>query len=149
MTIGHHRVEVRRADQAPAVAELTLEPGEVRKLTPPGALDEADLDEPAGLGSGTGDIFFFNPGPASSVSEPAPTQGPVNWDGDSDLENQHAFADVNCAEFPTACGEMIEVLQGHTDWGPRRGSPRSATPSSAHPSISTGWDRSIATPRSS
>src|SRR5262249_42106899 len=57
----------------------------------PGALTEnGQLSEPAGLGSGTSDIFAFDDGQCGS--QYAPTDGPVNWDGTGLPDNPNATA---------------------------------------------------------
>ena len=62
----------------------------------PGVLDENDLDETAGLGSGNADVIFFTDaqcdiGGGFGIG---PSEGPVDWDGDGVATNMHVQADV-------------------------------------------------------
>ncbi|HKA35219.1 MAG TPA: choice-of-anchor D domain-containing protein [Thermoanaerobaculia bacterium] len=57
----------------------------------PGLLDEGDLNELAGLGSGTTDLFFFD----NCDFHLAASDGPVDWDGDGAAGNAHAAADLH------------------------------------------------------
>ena len=58
----------------------------------PGALDTTDLNEPAGLGSGTADVFsYFD---ANCTLRTAASNGPVDWDGDGTTINLHAAAEM-------------------------------------------------------
>jgi len=88
----------------------------------PGALTESgQLNELAGLGSGTADLFAFDDAQCTSLI--AATQGPVDWDGNGIAgDNLNATADLNESDHPSnACTETTEVLRGHTDWGPTPG----------------------------
>jgi hypothetical protein len=87
----------------------------------PGALDESMLDEVAGLGSGTADLFHYIDG--TCTPRLAATTGPVDWDGDGDLTNRHATADLNPQDhLDSNCGDITNaVLNGHVDWGPAPG----------------------------
>ena len=75
----------------------------------PGALNETDLNEPAGLGSGTADIFFFA-GPQCGFQMAAST-GPVDWDGDGSPTNPHATADLFLD-----CSIPFITIPGFNDW---------------------------------
>ncbi len=84
----------------------------------PGALDTTDLNEPAGLGSGTADVFsYFD---ANCTLHTAASNGPVDWDGDGTTTNLHAAADLR-GGFPgvgTTCQSPPphELLRGFDDW---------------------------------
>jgi hypothetical protein len=78
----------------------------------PGALNERDLNELAGLGSGTSDMFFFTDGQCRF--QMAPSTGPVDWDGDGSPTNEHASAHVTADLFcPTS---FRLTLPGFNDW---------------------------------
>jgi probable HAF family extracellular repeat protein len=82
----------------------------------PGALSEnANLNEPAGLGSGNADMFLFTDGQCNFGI--APTDGPVDWNGDGDTTDTNATADLNPNDHPVlACTVTSQVLNGHDDW---------------------------------
>jgi Bacterial Ig-like domain (group 2) len=86
----------------------------------PGLLNEhGALDETAGLGSGNSDMFFFTD--AACNFQVAPTQGPVDWDGDGAAgDNPAATADLNpSGRLNIPCGsDTNELFRGHADWGP-------------------------------
>jgi hypothetical protein len=108
---GGSCVNVGTPDQ-PSNACLRLDYS--RQLLPtggntPGALDETDLNEVAGLGSGTADIFFFA-GTQCSFQMAAST-GPVDWDGDGSPTNPHATADVLLP-----CSRPFSTIPGFNDW---------------------------------
>jgi hypothetical protein len=89
----------------------------------PGALTEnRQLNEMAGLGSGTADLFSFDDG-TCSFRPFTPTQGPVDWDGNGVAgDNPAATADLNTQDHPfLACTVTNQVLRGHADWGPAPG----------------------------
>jgi hypothetical protein len=80
----------------------------------PGALNEADLNEVAGLGSGTPDMFFFTDGQCNIHLDAS--DGPVDWDGDGSPTNQHASVDL-LADFLGACPTGVRLrLPGFNDW---------------------------------
>ena len=83
----------------------------------PFMLDETQLNEPAGLGSGNSDYFTFMNGHCNSRR--SPSNGAVDWDGDGVADNPAATADLNPNEDPTRnCGDVTnEILLGHADWG--------------------------------
>jgi hypothetical protein len=87
----------------------------------PGALTEnGQLNEPAGLGSGTSDLFTYDDG--RCAFQVGATDGPVNWDGVGLADNSNATSDLNTQDHPTlACSVTSQVLTGHTDWGPAPG----------------------------
>jgi len=87
----------------------------------PGALwEDGQLSEPAGLGSGTSDLFDFDDG--QCAFQIAATEGPVNWDGIGLPDNLHATADLNSQDHDfLACLIHNQVLTGNTDWGPAPG----------------------------
>ena len=82
----------------------------------PYRLDESQLDETAGLGSGNGDYFSFIDG--GCVPDLAPANGPVDWDGSGLAgDNTSAAVDLNPQEGHD-CGDVTdEVFNGHADWG--------------------------------
>ena len=82
----------------------------------PGALDEnANLNEPAGLGSGTSDIFAFTDGQCAFLV--AATNGPVDWNGNGVATDTNATADLNPSDHPfSACSVTNQILRGHEDW---------------------------------
>ncbi len=89
----------------------------------PGALTESgQLNELAGLGSGTADLFIFDDGQCRSPVIAA-TQGPVDWDGNGIAgDNLYATVDLNESDHGlNACFVTDQVLRGHTDWGPAPG----------------------------
>ncbi len=78
----------------------------------PGALNESDLNEVAGLGSGTSDMFFFTDGQCNFQG--APSTGPVDWDGDGSPTNEHASAHVTA---DLVCPTSFRLtLPGFNDW---------------------------------
>jgi probable HAF family extracellular repeat protein len=83
----------------------------------PGALDEnANLNEPAGLGSGNADLFAFTDGQCGF--QIAATTGPVDWNGDGDTTDTNATADVNAnpLEGGNYCAYRTDVVKGFDDW---------------------------------
>jgi len=88
----------------------------------PGALTEnGQLNEPAGLGSGTPDLFSFDDG-TCTFRPFAASDGPVDWDGNGVADNPNATADLNTADHPAlACTVTNQILRGHADWGPAPG----------------------------
>jgi hypothetical protein len=83
----------------------------------PGALNSDDLNELAGLGSGTADVFAFSDGKCGF--QLAPSNGPVDWDGDGAATNPHAEIDdltpSEHGEF--ACSRPFhQILHGFDDW---------------------------------
>ena len=88
----------------------------------PGLLDEfANLDEPAGLGSGTSDLFTYN-NALSFGGQIGPTTGPIDWDGDGAATNTHATANIDFIDSyhnygPGAHPWMPDAkLPGWNDW---------------------------------
>ena len=92
----------------------------------PGALVENNLNEPAGLGSGTADLFTYkvdNGGVCRIPWSVAPTTGPVDWDGNGDLTEGSVQADID-ALAGTACdANPKDILTGYTDWPDLSGIP--------------------------
>jgi hypothetical protein len=102
----------------------------------PGALDETNLDDTAGLGSGTTDIFRYTDAMCHICSIPAPATGRVNWMGSGlyttylcdlfrlgpeSFDDRGVHADI---DSPTgSCDEPRDVLHGHTDWPDLSGIP--------------------------
>jgi hypothetical protein len=81
----------------------------------PGSLDESDLDEFVGLGSGTADLFFFTD--SQCGFQTAPTNGPVDWDGDGAIDNHDATSDLGPNRHPGPClGAGTIGWVGHADW---------------------------------
>ena len=90
----------------------------------PGALSENNLNEPAGLGSGTADMFLYKNGVCPVPWSLAPTTGPLDWDGDGDFTNLSATADVDALAGTSACdANPIDSLSGSTDWPDLSGIP--------------------------
>ncbi len=89
----------------------------------PGALDESNsdghlgLNEPAGLGSGTADLTSYFQYDGSECIFPAvtaPTDGPLDFDGDGDTTDTSVIADLNGVDHQ--CGTLFARLTGATDW---------------------------------
>jgi hypothetical protein len=78
----------------------------------PGALNEADLNEIAGLGSGTPDMFFFTDGQCNFHLDPS--TGPIDWDGDGSPTNQHAA--VHVISDGACPSNFFTTLPGFNDW---------------------------------
>jgi len=89
----------------------------------PGALDESDLNEPAGLGSGTADLFTYKSGACGIPWTTSPSSGPVDWNGDGDLTEVSVQADVAAKVGQNTCTTDYVVLHGHTDWPDLSGIP--------------------------
>jgi len=89
--------------------------------TPGSLTEDGELNELAGLGSGTADLFTFDDGQCSHRF--AASEGPVDWDGDGIAgDNLNATADLNESDHPeSACAVAYQVLLGHSDWGPAPG----------------------------
>jgi hypothetical protein len=83
----------------------------------PYKLDETQLNEPDGLGSGNSDYFTFMN--RRCLPRRAPANGAVDWDGDGEATNTAATADLNPNEDPSrSCGDVMdEIHLGHADWG--------------------------------
>jgi hypothetical protein len=91
-------------------------PGELVELAPPG------LNEPAGLGSGNGDLTSFDDGACNFGFQP--TDGPLDYDGDGTTTGTQVSADLNRQDHPsvmTCPSGVTETLNGHTEWGPAPG----------------------------
>jgi hypothetical protein len=96
----------------------------------PGALDESNLDDNVGFGSGTTDLFTYTDSLCHSCRLTAPTNGPVDWSGNGVwtdpfcnlhlFENEvESFTDTGVQADVDAnglCGTPSDVLHGHTDW---------------------------------
>jgi hypothetical protein len=89
----------------------------------PGALVENSLNEPAGLGSETTDMFTFKNGTCNSRWATAPTTGPVDWDGDGVSTNPSAAADADQLVNGTCDDPPKDLLSGATDWPDLSGLP--------------------------
>ncbi|HTS61645.1 MAG TPA: choice-of-anchor D domain-containing protein [Candidatus Acidoferrales bacterium] len=81
----------------------------------PGALDERNLNEPAGLGSGNSDIFIY-PNKACDNVEVAASNGPVDWDNDGTATSTHTQANVLMDNIDLACSSPLKSLAGFDDW---------------------------------
>ena len=103
----------------------------------PGVLDESNLDDTTGLGSGTADLFYYTDGQCHYCPRLAPATGAVNWGGDGVVPdpscdfylvgpevftNTHVQADVD-ANGVCASAAPADRLHGHTDWPDRGGRP--------------------------
>jgi hypothetical protein len=84
---------------------------------------ENNLNEPAGLGSGTADMFTYKSGTCSAGWVTAPTTGPVDWDGDGTSTNTSAIADVDQTVGGTCDATPADTLRGFTDWPDLSGVP--------------------------
>jgi Domain of unknown function DUF11/Abnormal spindle-like microcephaly-assoc'd, ASPM-SPD-2-Hydin len=87
----------------------------------PGVLDElGQLSEPAGLGSGRPDLFRYSDG--NCFQRTAPSDGPVDWDGDGDTNGTGLTVDVlyfwwSTVSFIGTCPSGIYIpVVGHNDW---------------------------------
>jgi hypothetical protein len=87
----------------------------------PGVLDErGQLSEPAGLGSGRPDLFFYSD--ENCLQQMAPSDGPVDWNGDGDTTGTGLTVDLDFLWWSSVlhigtCPSGIYVpLQGHDDW---------------------------------
>jgi hypothetical protein len=81
----------------------------------PGALDETDLNEPAGLGSGNADLFFY-PIHGCHDIQMAPSNGPVDWDDDASATNLHTQANLLMDVLFERCSAPLETVRGFDDW---------------------------------
>lgn len=95
-----------------------------------GYLDESNLNDGPGLGSGTTDIFRFTDAVCHFVPAPAPTTGPVNWagsgyffipSGDMFRFGIESFTDTSVqadidANGACSAAPATDILHGHTDW---------------------------------
>ncbi|MGI9104220.1 MAG: M12 family metallo-peptidase [Terriglobales bacterium] len=95
----------------------------------PGALDETNLNDTIGLGSGTADIFAYTDASCHFCALPAPTTGAVNWKGTGLFVDSRcslyrfapeSFTDLGVqADIDSAngvCDVPHDILHGHTDW---------------------------------
>jgi len=93
----------------------------------PGFLDDGDLDELMGLGSGNSDIILFDTSLNGTcpTGQAGPSNGPIDWDGSGIAgDNRHASIDLNRHDHPGVvdCPSLVrQVMRGHTDWGPAPG----------------------------
>jgi hypothetical protein len=96
----------------------------------PGALDESNLNDNVGLGSGMSDLFTYTDALCHVCRLTAPTNGPVNWAGSGVFMTPdcslHLFgvesftdpavqADIDANGICSAA-PWQDVLHGHTDW---------------------------------
>jgi len=87
----------------------------------PGALEERNangfpgLNEPAGLGGATSDLFTYTDAMCDIPWTVAPTMGPVDWNGDGDTTDTSVSADLSSG-VDHACGEGTLRLVGMSDW---------------------------------
>jgi hypothetical protein len=83
----------------------------------PGMLVESNLNEPAGLGSGTADLFNFKNGTCPLSWHIAASDGPVDWSGAGLLTSTNVQADVDAQVGTGNCDAApSDVLSGHTEW---------------------------------
>ncbi|HET9308140.1 MAG TPA: choice-of-anchor D domain-containing protein [Candidatus Sulfotelmatobacter sp.] len=87
----------------------------------PGFLDEDNLDEVAGLGSNTADLFSFST--CDSLANTVASTGPVDWDGDGVADNRHLaklidFLGQSPQPFNPDCitPPPLITLAGFNDW---------------------------------
>src|SRR5262249_14682565 len=71
----------------------------------PGVLDESNLDDTVGLGSGTADLFSYTDARCNACSHTAPTTGPVDWSGNGVFFNYQT------------CGMYLVGVESFTDTG--------------------------------
>ena len=81
----------------------------------PGILDETNLDETAGLGSGTADISWFH-GASSAPGMTIATTGPVDWDSDGAVDEQHLAGTVDYLWDILTRDFSLHQLRGWDDW---------------------------------
>jgi protein-disulfide isomerase len=103
----------------------------------PGALDESNLDDNVGLGSGTSDLFFYTDGRCHFCPRAAPSDGPVNWAGSGVFFRPDCSLHLSGVESFTDTGVRADIdghgfcsadpwgdlLHGHTDWPDFSGIP--------------------------
>ena len=102
----------------------------------PGALDETNLDDVAGLGSGTADLFTYTDALCHTCWITAPTTGAVNWAGTGFYTNPfcevfvigpESFTDTGVKAdldgFGPVCSEPRDLMHGHIDWPDLSGIP--------------------------
>jgi hypothetical protein len=95
----------------------------------PGALDETNLNDTVGLGSGTTDLFSYTDALCHVCPLTAPTTGSVDWSGNGvwtdpqcnlHLSEVESFTDTGVRadiDSPNPiCDTPRDVLHGHTDW---------------------------------
>jgi hypothetical protein len=97
--------------------------------TTPGLLDEANLNDMPGLGSGNSDLFSYTDAACHYCPLPAPTDGPVNWAGTGlyvtpecvigqsapeSYTDTGVTADIDAST--TCSGAPTDVLHGFVDW---------------------------------
>jgi FG-GAP repeat len=87
----------------------------------PGVLDElGQLSEPAGLGSGRPNLFFYSDG--NCLQQVAPSDGPVDWNGDGDTTGTGLTVDLDfrwwsiVLSIGTCPSGVYVPLKGHDDW---------------------------------
>jgi len=96
----------------------------------PGALDQHDLDEVAGLGSGSPDLFFSDTCQGLIFGA---SSGPVDWDNDGSATDRHLSDDVDVdwtvANYgpSNTCSstDPLIKLRGFDDWGHLLGATKS------------------------
>jgi hypothetical protein len=80
-------------------------------------MDETNLDETAGLGSGTVDISnFLARTPVGLVDTPIPTTGPVDWDYDGAADERHLAWPINIFWNLTSGDFSPLRMKGSDDW---------------------------------
>jgi uncharacterized repeat protein (TIGR01451 family) len=77
------------------------------------ALNEASLDERAGVGDGNAAIFFFCP---DGTQDSAVGNGPINWNCDRDALDVGIMSNINGDEDNITHQPVISVLPGFNDW---------------------------------
>lgn len=80
----------------------------------PGRLDERDLSEPAGLGSGTAKITFF--ANANCAFGYGASEGPIDWDGNGVSDNPHVSVNVSGSRRAYPCTPGASVIPGFDEW---------------------------------
>jgi hypothetical protein len=93
-----------------------------------GILDEANLNDAPGLGSGNSDLFSYTDAACHFCALPAPTDAAVNWAGTGlytspqcnvvqtapeSYTDTAVMADIDAS---SVCTGATDVLHGHVDW---------------------------------
>jgi hypothetical protein len=122
LSVMNYRYQFTGIQQADAVGSSLPDPALTRldysEQTLPSGGDQTlhengGLSEPAGLGSGTADLFSFS----NALCDPpttAATTGAVDWDGDGETSGMNVTADLSPGDH--ACGTTYIDLKGSTDW---------------------------------
>jgi len=80
----------------------------------PGRLDERDLSEPAGLGSGTAKVTMYNGTNCTFLY--GPSEGAIDWDGNGVADNWHVSVNVSGSRRAYPCAPGAAVIPGFDEW---------------------------------